>query len=128
MRSPSTSISSEMSRRDWPYLIAPALRCSVFQVRSSVSDFTGAEGPSEPSHLLKSRFIPYLNTTEQSASFPFELLAPPQVLQSRRLLAVSLLTTLGISAGSTITAPWRLSISTASAMTLACSALSPPRG
>src|SRR5260370_26383060 len=117
-----------MSRRDWPYLIAPALRCSVFQVRSSVSDFTGADGPSEPSHWLKSRFIPYLNTTEQSESFPFELLAPPQVFQSRRLLPVSSLTTLGISAGSTITAPRRLRVSMASALTLACSALRPPPG
>src|SRR2546426_799765 len=64
-RPASTSISSEMSRFDWPNRIAPPLVCAMFHCRSSVSVFTGADGPSVASHLLKSRFIPYLSATEQ---------------------------------------------------------------
>jgi len=37
---------------------------ALLNARSSVSDFTGAEGPSVASHLLKSRFMPYLSTVE----------------------------------------------------------------
>src|SRR6266545_4170230 len=95
-----TSISSEMSRFDCPYLIAPALVCVRFHWRSSVKVLTGAEGPSDASHLLKSRFMPYLKETEQSASFPFASLQPEQMFHERRLLPASLSTTLGMSARS----------------------------
>ena len=74
-----------MSSSDWPYLIAPALACAVFHSRSSVSVFTGAAAPSDFSQLLKSRFIPYFSTTEQSSSLPFALLAPEQPFQRRKL-------------------------------------------
>ena len=43
-----------------------------------MSDFTGAAAPSDFSQLLKSRFMPYLSTTEQSSSLPFALLIPEQ--------------------------------------------------
>ena len=71
-----------MSRFDWPYFSEPAFLCAVFQSRSSVSDFTGADGPSDASHLLKSRFMPYLNAIEQSLSPPRALLAPEQIPHS----------------------------------------------
>ena len=74
-----------MSSCDWPYLIAPALACVVFHSRSSVSDFTGADAPSVFSHALKSRFIPYFSTTEQSSSLPLALFAPEQPFQRRKL-------------------------------------------
>ena len=38
-----------------------------------MSVLTGAAAPSDASHVLKSRFMPYLNTTEQSASLPLAL-------------------------------------------------------
>src|SRR5438045_3243865 len=99
------SISSEISRFDWPYLIAPRFLCSLFQSRSSVSDLTGAFGPSDASHLLKSRFIPYLKTTEQFSSCPFPSDDPEQVFHNKMLFAGSGSTTLGMFAGSTMTAP-----------------------
>ncbi len=101
-RSPRTSISSEMSSRAWPYLMAPARWWATFHRRNSASVFTGAAAPSEASHALKSRFMPYLNTTEQSASFPFALSSPPQVDQLRKFDSRSLVITLGMSAGSTM--------------------------
>src|SRR6266508_2595510 len=108
-----------MSRFDCPYLSAPALVCVRFHWRSSVSVLTGAEGPSVASHLLKSRLMPYLKLTEQSASFPFASLQPEQRFQDRKLFLRSLSTTLGMSAGSTITAPCCLRTSIASAITFA---------
>ena len=52
--------------------------CVMFHCRSSVSVFTGADGPRLFSHRLKSRFIPYLKFTEQFASLPFACSAPEQ--------------------------------------------------
>ena len=115
-RSPSTSISSEISRFDWPYLIAPAFWCATFHSRSAVNDTTGAD-PSEASHLLKSRFMPYFSTTEQSASLPLALSAPEHMPHVMKLFFVSLSTMLGMSAGSTITAPSFLSTAIASSIT-----------
>jgi hypothetical protein len=77
-RSFSTSISSEMSSRDWPKRIDPAFACARFHARSSVSDLTGALSPRLASHALKSRFMPYLKFTVQSASPPFLCSAPWQ--------------------------------------------------
>src|SRR6185312_15530645 len=94
-----------MSRFDWPYLIAPAFWCAVFHSRSAVNDATGAADPSEASHLLKSRFIPYFRSTEQSASLPLALSAPEHWPHARKLLWGSLSTMLGMSAGSTTIAP-----------------------
>ena len=74
-----------MSSCDWPYLIAPRDTCAVLQLRKSVSVFNGAAGPSDASHALKSRFIPYLNTIEQFASLPRALSAPEQVFHSMKL-------------------------------------------
>jgi hypothetical protein len=68
-----------MSRFDCPYFNAPAFLCAVFHSRSSVSDATGADGPSDESHALKSRFIPYLNVIEQFSSLPRALAAPEQI-------------------------------------------------
>src|SRR6266705_2931758 len=85
--------------------MAPAFWCATFHCRSSVSVFTGAFGPRVPSQASKSRFMPYLNTTEQAASLPFALSSPLQTLQLRKLSPGSLARTLGMSAGSTTTAP-----------------------
>src|SRR2546430_15500127 len=88
-----------MSSCDCPYLSAPALACARFQWRSSVSDFTGAAGPRLASHLLKSRFMPYLKTTEHPASAPFGPSVPRQTSQRRKLRVWSFSTTAGISGG-----------------------------
>ena len=76
-----------MSRFAWPYLIAPARWCAMFHCRSSVSVFTGALAPSDLSHVLKSRFMPYLNAIEQSASRPFAWSSPLHGFQLRKLFA-----------------------------------------
>src|SRR5258708_9874602 len=102
------SLSSEMSRLDCPYLSAPAFVCVRFHWRSSVSVLTGADGPSEASHLLKSRFMPYLKETEQSASLPFASLQPEQRFHVRQLFFASLSTMLGMSAASVKMAPLAL--------------------
>jgi len=75
-RSRSTSISSEMSRRDWPKRMAPATACATFHARSSVSELTGALSPRLFSQALKSRFMPYLKFTVQWASAPRVSCAP----------------------------------------------------
>src|SRR5262249_60484846 len=96
-----------MSSWDWPYLTAPADACARFHWRNSVSVFTGAVGPRLASHLLKSRFIPYLKTTEHPASLPF---APPvrrHTCQCRELWVGSCATMLGMSAESTQSGPPR---------------------
>src|SRR5437660_846702 len=108
-----------MSRLDCPYFNAPAFVWVRFHWRSSVKVLTGAEGPSDASHLLKSRFMPYLNVIEQSASLPFASFQPEQVFQERKLLFASLSTMLGMSAGSTRTAPWCLRTAIASAISFA---------
>ena len=46
----------------------------MFQIRRSVSVLTGVDAPRLASHLLKSRFMPYLKTIEQSLSRPRALL------------------------------------------------------
>jgi hypothetical protein len=78
--------------------------------------------------LLKSRFMPYLKTIEQSLSRPRPCSAPEQTPHFRRLRLSSLSTTLGMSAGSTTTAPCCFKTSMASAMTFAWSGVRPPRG
>src|SRR5439155_3716196 len=85
------------------------------------------DGPRDDSHLLKSRFMPYFSTTEQFSSFPLASFAPEHCPRSTKLFFGSLSTTLGISAGSTTTAPCCLSTAIASVMTLAWSAFNPPR-
>src|SRR5262245_41528717 len=110
-----------------PYLSAPAVACARLHWRSSVSDFTGAVGPRLASHLLTSRFMTYLKTTEQPASIPFGPSVPLQTSQRRKFRLTSLSTTLGMSAGSTITAPRSLRTAMASVIAFACSAFSPPR-
>src|SRR5689334_3268565 len=107
-----------MSSCDWPYLIVPAAVCAALNCRSSLRDFTGAEGPSDASQLLKSRFIPYFSTTVQFSSEPFPLPAPEHMLHFRKLFAGSGERTLGIFAGSTITAP--CAFNTAIASDMAC--------
>ena len=62
----------------------PAASCARFQARSSSSVFTGAEAPSDASHALKSRFMPYLKTIEQSSSRPSRR-SPLQSRPRRRL-------------------------------------------
>ena len=81
----------------------------MFHARSSVSVLTGADAPSVLSQALKSRFMPYLNTTEQFASLPFAPSTPEQMPHFRKFLSASCSTMLGMSAGSTITAPCALS-------------------
>ena len=83
-RSASTSISSEMSKRDCPYLAAPASAWSRFHWRSSVSVVTGASGPRLSSQALKSRLAPYLKFTEQRWSEPFAWCAPAQKPQAAK--------------------------------------------
>src|SRR5437870_8873279 len=102
--------------------------CARLKFLSSVNVLIGAPGPRVDNHLLKSRFIPYLNTTEQLASFSLRPSTPEHVLHSKKLAAGSGSRMLGISAGSTIVAPSRLRTSIASAMSLAGSGLRPPRG
>ena len=109
-------------------MIAPAFWWATFHWRSSVSVFTGAFGPSVASHALKSRFIPYLNTIEQSASLPFALSRPLHTFQPRKLSAAAGATTLGMSAGSTISAPCALRTAIASAIARVWPSFSPPRG
>ncbi len=116
-----------MSRRDCPNLIAPAFACAVFHCRSSVSVFTGAEGPSVFSQRLKSRFIPYLKFTEQLSSLPFACSAPEQKSHAAKLSFGSFAARLGTSAGSTTIAPCAFRMAIASAITRACSAFRPPR-
>ena len=99
-------------------MAARAVRARL-KSRSSVSVLTGALGPSERSHALKSRFMPYLNTTEQALSLALAPTAPEQMFQVRKFLSGSGSTTLGMSAGSTMTAPSRRRTSMASAITLA---------
>ena len=113
---------------DWPYLIAPAFgaRCSTRAARSASSPAPTARATR--SQTLKSRFIPYLKTTEQSSSLPFACSAPEQKSHSRKLFFGSLSTTLGMSAGSTMIAPCCFSTAIASAIAFACSAFRPPRG
>src|SRR5207247_9392038 len=110
-----------------PCLMSPAVVGLMFHWRSPVSVFTGADGPSVCSHLLKSRFMPYLRITEQSASLPFASLTPEHVFHNRKFFCGSLSTMLGMSAGSTMTAPCCLSTATASAIALACASFKPPR-
>ena len=45
----------------------------MFHSRSSVSDFTGAAAPSDASHALKSRFMPYLNDDRAVRVLAFRL-------------------------------------------------------
>src|SRR4026207_2169141 len=94
-----------MSRLDCPYLIAPAFWWAVFQAISSFSVLTGAAGPSDSSHLLKSRFIPYLKSIEQCSSLPRPSLAPEHWFHSTKLFFGSLSTTDGLSAGAVRSAP-----------------------
>src|SRR5258708_15854858 len=108
--------------------MGPAGVWARLKLRNSVNVFTGAVGPSEESHLLKSRFMPYLNTTEQDSSLPFSFSRPEQVFHLSKLFCGSLETTLGISAGSTMMAPSFLRIAIASAITFFWSACRPPRG
>src|SRR5262249_50063475 len=102
--------------------------CAELNVRSSVRVLTGALDPSEASHALNSRFIPYLKTTEQFESLPLRPGAPEQMFQRRKLPAGSGSATLGRSAGSTMTAPSRRRISIASAIAPVWSSVRPPRG
>src|SRR5258708_36423013 len=97
--------------------MGPAGVWARLKLRNSVNVFTGAVGPSEASHLLKSRFMPYLNTIEQDSSLPFAFSRPEQVFHLSRLFCGSLEITLGISAGSTMTAPLCLRIAMASFIT-----------
>ena len=60
--------------------------CVMFNSRSSVSVLTGAEGPRVASHALKSRFMPYFKTMEQSASLPFALFSPEHWPQSGEIM------------------------------------------
>ena len=100
----------------------------MFHCRSSESDLTGALSPNEASQLLKSRFIPYLKATEQSASRPLALSSPLQGLQLVKLRLATVSITLGISAGSTISAPCRLRTAITSSMAARWASVSPPRG
>src|ERR1041385_1670431 len=101
--------------------MAPAVVWVMFHWRSSVSDFTGADGPRVASHALKSRFIPYFRTTEQSLSFPLELLTPEHWFHSAKFWSGSGLMMLGMLAGSTISAPCSRRTAMASVMTRDCS-------
>src|SRR5262245_15831466 len=103
-----------MSKFDCPYLIEPARWCLRFHSRSSVSDLTGADGPSVASQWLKSRFIPYLRTIEQFASDPLEFPEPEQMLHWSMFCRKSGSIVLGILAGSITIAPSRLRTSMAS--------------
>src|SRR5262245_63316730 len=98
-----------MSSCDCPYLSAPACACARFHWRNSVRVFTGAVGPRLASHLLKSRFIPYLKTTEQPASMPFAQPVPRHTCQCTEFWFGSWSTMLGLLAGSTTTTPHALS-------------------
>src|SRR5438094_159061 len=89
-----------MSRFDCPYLIAPAFWWAVFQAISSFNVFTGAAAPSDASHLLKSRFIPYFRSTEHRSSLPRPSLTPEHWPHTRKLFAGSLSVMLGLSAAS----------------------------
>ena len=100
----------------------------MFHSRSIVSVLTGTPLPNVASHALKSRFIPYLNTIEQFASSPFALSSPAHGLQFRKFSAESVAVTLGMSAGSTITAPCALSTAIASSIARFCESFRPPRG
>ena len=85
--------------------IDPAAVCAMFHCRSSVNERTGAVGPSDSRKRLKSRFMPYLSTIEQSRSLLRPSSAPEQAFHSKVLLSARDSRTLGILAGSTITAP-----------------------
>src|SRR6185503_5932884 len=98
-------ISSELSSCACPYFNVPADWCARFHSRSAVNDFTGARSPSDASHALKSRFMPYLNTTEQSSSRPLASSGPLHTPHLSQLLAGLVVTIDGISAGSFTVAP-----------------------
>ena len=97
-------------------MIAPAFWCAVFHAISSFSVFTGAAGPSDASHVLKSRFMPYLKTTEQFSSLPRPSFTPEHGFHSMKLFFGSLSTMLGMSAGSTMIAPCCFSTAIASSI------------
>ena len=71
------------------------------------------------SHALKSRFMPYLNAIEQPASSPFALSEPTAHVPVQEVLGRDPSSmTLGMSAGSTITAPCAFSTAIASSIDL----------
>jgi hypothetical protein len=51
---------------------------------------TGAAGPSNASHLLRSRFIPYFSTTEQLASLPLAPSMPPHEFHNQEIVVLIL--------------------------------------
>src|SRR5215470_15794756 len=108
-----------MSSCDWRYLSAPRAWWRQLKFLSSVRLLTGALGPSVLNQALKSRFMPYLNTTEQPVSLSLLPCMPEQVFHNSRLLAGSEAMMLGMFAGSTMTAPAPLRTAIASAITLA---------
>jgi hypothetical protein len=110
----------------WPYFSVPNASCARFQSRSAASVFTGARFLRDVSHALKSRFMPYLSTTEQSSSPPLASLGPLQMPQASKLSAGRGVTTDGMSAGSTIVAPAERSAAMASFITARSGSVSPP--
>src|SRR6185436_1571073 len=99
--------------------------CARFHSLKAVRDATGAELSNDASHALKSRFIPYFNTTEQPLSRPFAFSLPLQIDHWRKLFAASGSRTLGRSDGSTTVAPCFLRIAIASSISAARSAFTP---
>ena len=75
----------------------------------------GSEGELRGRHVTATRLL----NSPQSLSRPRTFSAPEQTFHFRRLLFSSLATTLGMSAGSTTTAPCRFRTSMASAITFA---------
>ena len=117
-----------MSSSDCSYFIVPSSAFFVFHSRNSVSELTGAILPRDSSQALKSRFIPYLNTIEQSSSLPRVLSSPAQILHRKRLRSGSGSRTVGKFAGSITVAPLSSRIAIASSNSSNCEELIPPRG
>ena len=125
-KSVATSISSEMSRRAWRYLIALSAACAVLNALRADKVGTGAVGPSDARKALKSRLNPYFSPTEQFASFPFVCSRAAQIPKFSR-------PTMPGKVASATVAPARRSARTASLNTSSCGAVSgvsrkPPAG
>ena len=63
---------------DWPYLIAPRAGGAMFQFAQLGQRLDRRRRAERASHALKSRFMPYLKTIEQSSSLPLALRRRPR--------------------------------------------------
>ena len=95
-----------MSRFDWPYLIAPAFWCAVFQRAAPSASSPAPPAPSDCEPAVEVALHAVLEIDRAVLVLAPALRSTPEhVFHSRKLFFGSLSTMLGMSAGSTMTAP-----------------------